>query len=425
MIAALKPKHRHQEFLAFLHQIDRASVDAVDEHGDPVELHLVMDNYAAHKHANVKVWLAQHPRFKVHFTPPHASWMNLVEVWFGLVERQAVRRGVFKSVKDLNAKLRGYIEGWNKRAHPFVPTKTAEEILKKSQPSNNFKSAPPGSCGMGTPTLCAHPIYRKLQLENPENKMNQRAWCYRHSATRLCCQHAVLSLGIQEFHDSLSEAHMSKPRVRMQPEQRRAQIIQVAHTIMVEQGGNALTLRAVAAGCDVSLAAIQHHFRDKGELFQAVIESISAEYERRYSSAISATVHEPEERLRQFVEFLVCDDINLRSTAGFFYELWAMAFHDPIAQGMMTRLYDIQLIRIRDMIQSANINLSDREALVRAGTIVAAADGLMMTIGAGKDTVLGQEPSVANTMVDILMGIVWQPVTGLPVVETATGRRRA
>ena len=130
--AALKPKHRHQEFLAFLRQIERTYRDAVDEHGEPVELHLVMDNYAAHKHKNVRDWLEANPRFKVHFTPTHASWMNLVEVWFGLVERQAVRRGVFKSVKDLNGKLRAYIEGWNKRAHPFVWTKTADEILKKA-----------------------------------------------------------------------------------------------------------------------------------------------------------------------------------------------------------------------------------------------------------------------------------------------------
>ena len=70
------------------------------------ELHLVMDNYAAHKHKSVRDWLATNPRFVAHFTPTHASWMNLVEVWFGIVERQAIRRGVFKSVKDLNTKIR-------------------------------------------------------------------------------------------------------------------------------------------------------------------------------------------------------------------------------------------------------------------------------------------------------------------------------
>jgi transposase len=130
--AALKPRHRHQEFLAFLKQIERAYRHVLDGAGDPVELHLVMDNYAAHKHANVKAWLAGNPRFIVHFTPTHASWMNLVEVWFGLVERQAVRRGVFKSVKDLNTKLRAFTDGWNDRSHPFVWTKTAEDILIKA-----------------------------------------------------------------------------------------------------------------------------------------------------------------------------------------------------------------------------------------------------------------------------------------------------
>ena len=68
--------------------------------------------------------------------------MNLVEVWFGIVERQAIRRGVFKSVRDLNTKIRTFIDGWNDRAHPFVWTKTAEEDPLQGQPSNNFKSAP-------------------------------------------------------------------------------------------------------------------------------------------------------------------------------------------------------------------------------------------------------------------------------------------
>jgi len=130
--AALKPRHRHQEFLAFLKQIERAYRPVLGEDGEPVELHLVMDNYAAHKHTNVRAWLEQHPRFKIHFTPTHASWMNLVEVWFGIVERQAIRRGVFKSVKDLNTKVRAFVDGWNDRSHPFVWTKTAEEILKRA-----------------------------------------------------------------------------------------------------------------------------------------------------------------------------------------------------------------------------------------------------------------------------------------------------
>ena len=131
--AGLKPRHRNQEFLAFLKQIERAYRDVVDEHGQPLELHLVMDNYAAHKHKNVRDWLADNPRFVIHFTPTHASWMNLVEVWFSLIERQAIHRGVYGSVKDLNAKIRNYIDGWNHRCHPFVWTKTAEQILKHAK----------------------------------------------------------------------------------------------------------------------------------------------------------------------------------------------------------------------------------------------------------------------------------------------------
>lgn len=130
--AALKSKHRHQSSSPSSSRSNGPTATAVQEDGQPIELHLVMDNDASHKRAKVKKWLADHPRVKVHFTPTHASWMNLLEVWFGLVEPQAVRRGVFKSVTDLNGKLRAYIEGWNKRAHPWVWTKTADQILKSA-----------------------------------------------------------------------------------------------------------------------------------------------------------------------------------------------------------------------------------------------------------------------------------------------------
>ena len=90
--------------------------------------------------STVKAWLAENPRFKVHFTPTHASWMNLVEVWFGIVERQAIRRGIFTSVKDLNAKIRQFIIGWNDRKHPFVWTKTPEQILAKTNPKRTSET---------------------------------------------------------------------------------------------------------------------------------------------------------------------------------------------------------------------------------------------------------------------------------------------
>jgi transposase len=122
--AATKPRHRRQEFLAFLKQVARAHPDR--------ELHLVMDNYAAHKTPEVKQWLAANERIVVHFTPTSGSWLNLVEVWFGIIERQAIHRGTFTSVRDLNAKIRAFINGWNKRSKPFVWTRTANQILAKA-----------------------------------------------------------------------------------------------------------------------------------------------------------------------------------------------------------------------------------------------------------------------------------------------------
>jgi len=126
--AACKPRHRHQEFLAFLKQVARAHPDD----GTGTELHLVMDNYAAHKRPEIRTWLAANPRISVHFTPTSGSWLNLVEVWFSLIERQVIHRGTFGSVTDLNTKIRAFVDGWNHRAHPFVWTKTADDILKKA-----------------------------------------------------------------------------------------------------------------------------------------------------------------------------------------------------------------------------------------------------------------------------------------------------
>jgi len=118
-----KKQHRHQEFLAFLKHVARAYPD--------VELHLVMDNYTTHKHAKVTAWLEANPRIHIHFTPTSGSWLNMVEVWFGIIERQAIHRGSFPTVRDLMIKIREFITGWNRRKHPFIWTKPAEEILAK------------------------------------------------------------------------------------------------------------------------------------------------------------------------------------------------------------------------------------------------------------------------------------------------------
>ena len=122
--AACRPRHRHQEFLRFLKQVAKAYPDQ--------ELHLVMDNYATHKRVEVRDWLAANPRIHVYFTPTSGSWLNLVEVWFGILQRQAIGRGTFTSVKNLNAKIRAFINGWNDRSHPFAWTKTSQEILNKT-----------------------------------------------------------------------------------------------------------------------------------------------------------------------------------------------------------------------------------------------------------------------------------------------------
>jgi transposase len=122
--ATCQLRHRHQEFLRFLKQVARAYPAG--------ELHLVMDNYAAHKRVEIRDWLTANPRVHVHFTPTSASWMNLVEVWFGIIERQAIHRGSFRGVRELTSKIRAFIDGWNDRAHPFVWTKTADQILTKA-----------------------------------------------------------------------------------------------------------------------------------------------------------------------------------------------------------------------------------------------------------------------------------------------------
>jgi transposase len=124
-----KNRHRHQEFLAFLKHLARAYPDR--------ELHLVMDNYAAHKHPNVKAWLAGNPRIQVHFTPTSGSWLNLVEVWFSIIERQAIHRGSFPSVRDLMIKIRAFINGWNDRCHPFIWTKPTDQVIEKIKRKKN------------------------------------------------------------------------------------------------------------------------------------------------------------------------------------------------------------------------------------------------------------------------------------------------
>ena len=124
LIGTCMKRHRHQEWLKFLRQIDRETPQDKD-------LHLIVDNYATHKHANVKKWLKKHPRFHIHFTPTSSSWLNLVERWFGEITDKRIRRGVFKSEKDLIDAIMSYIQNHNDNPKTYIWTVKAEDILKK------------------------------------------------------------------------------------------------------------------------------------------------------------------------------------------------------------------------------------------------------------------------------------------------------
>jgi transposase len=123
---ACYPRHRHEEFLRFLRQVAKTYPRK--------RLHIVVDNYATHKHPAVQAWLAKNPRITLHFTPTSGSWLNMVEIFFGIITRQAIRRGTFTSVKDLITAIENFIDGWNERCHPFTWTKTADELLPHSRP---------------------------------------------------------------------------------------------------------------------------------------------------------------------------------------------------------------------------------------------------------------------------------------------------
>ena len=117
-------RHRHQEFIKFLNAVER-KVPAGKI------IHVILDNYGTHKHPKVDAWLAAHPRWVFHFTPTSASWLNAVEGFFSVITRRRIRRGVFKSVGDLEDAIRRYIADHNRHAKPFVWTKTADQIFEK------------------------------------------------------------------------------------------------------------------------------------------------------------------------------------------------------------------------------------------------------------------------------------------------------
>jgi putative transposase len=124
VLTQCKKRHRHHEFLAFLRHIEAS----VPRH---LEVHLIVDNYGTHKHAKVRAWLAQRPRYHVHFTPTYASWLNQVERWFGLITQRAIRRGSFDSVTELKRQIQEFVTHYNQHPVPFMWTATADSILAK------------------------------------------------------------------------------------------------------------------------------------------------------------------------------------------------------------------------------------------------------------------------------------------------------
>jgi putative transposase len=124
VLATCKPRHRHQEFLSFLREIDTAVPPQLD-------VHCVVDNYATHSHPKVKAWLVAHPRWNMHFIPTYSSWLNQVERFFALITDKTIRRGSFTSVKQLVQRIDHFVTHYNADSQPFRWTATADSILEK------------------------------------------------------------------------------------------------------------------------------------------------------------------------------------------------------------------------------------------------------------------------------------------------------
>ena len=124
LIGTCMPRHRHQEWIKFLMQIDQQTPAELD-------LHLIADNYSTHKHPKVQRWLKRHPRFHMHFIPTSSSWLNLVERWFREITDKRIRRGTFDSVAELIEAIEAYIARHNENPRSFTWTAKTEDILEK------------------------------------------------------------------------------------------------------------------------------------------------------------------------------------------------------------------------------------------------------------------------------------------------------
>ena len=124
VIGSCKPRHRHQEFLEFMEELDRKIPRRR-------EVHIILDNYGTHTHSKAKAWFATHPRYHLHFVPTSSSWLNLVERWFAEITRKQIRRGSFQNVRQLIRAIRRYLRENNNNPRPFIWTASAASILRK------------------------------------------------------------------------------------------------------------------------------------------------------------------------------------------------------------------------------------------------------------------------------------------------------
>ena len=168
VLAKCKQRHRHREFLQFLREIEVVVPSRLD-------VHLIVDHYATHEHPSVRRWLAARPRFHVHYTPTCSSWLNQVEIWFNIITQRAIRRGTFRSVRDLRQKIDGFVKRYKRTCQPFVWTATPDSILEKlERPSQaiagtRHQEAAPGRVGRRSKALAAKWRARHAGQGEPES----------------------------------------------------------------------------------------------------------------------------------------------------------------------------------------------------------------------------------------------------------------
>ena len=125
VLGTCEKRHRHQEFLSFLNRVEKA----YQKKGR--QIHIICDNFSAHKHHKVKAWLEEHDHVFMHFTPTHASWLNQIEIWFSIMSRRVLKQGIFKSVKDVVMKIEQFVKTYNESAKPFAWTYTGSPLKVK------------------------------------------------------------------------------------------------------------------------------------------------------------------------------------------------------------------------------------------------------------------------------------------------------